>query len=101
MYFSFSLNGLFLHYRVHSLSADFIIFGKYYFLPLLKNPKSLAPLHFASISEYEEERWYGRCIEWIISEKGYVNIEKSFLIAMASMIGVSFASETPNLSIYI
>jgi len=31
MYFSFSLNGLFLYKSVQFLSADFLIFGKYYF----------------------------------------------------------------------
>jgi hypothetical protein len=31
----------------------------------------------------------------------YAKIEKSFLIAIASIIGVSFASGIPNLSMYI
>ncbi len=36
-----------------------------------------------------------------IKKKDYAKMEKSFLIAIASMIGVSFASETPNFSMYI
>jgi len=34
-------------------------------------------------------------------KKDYAKMEKSFLMAMASMMGAIFSSEMPNLSMYI